>query len=451
MSKEIPGKEIHSKGIRRAIFLFFVIFALFTCAVVISEVINYKHIVNTYPDNIQIAVPDVVSVAKPAQEAFDFQKSKVTTWLIRLFMSFVIPAVFLFSRFSAGLKNWVASKTKRWVSVIILYFIIYSIIEALIYFPLDLYTGFFRMHHFGLSNQTFNQWLVEFIKSFMVNTVIVAAIIWIPFIIIKKCPRRWWLYLALATIPYLFAISYIQPVIIDPVFNQYKSVEDANLSAKIDQLLEETSIENCQVYQVDKSKETNQMNAYMTGVFNTKRIVLWDTTINYLNTDEVLGVTAHEIGHYLMGHIWKSIIIGGFGSIILLYIVYRLSNWFLIKSKGRWGFAKLSDVAAYPLIILMINVMLFVSAPVINAYSRSIEMEADRFELELTQNNFATATATVKLHQQSLTMPEPGYVYMLWTYDHPTYKSRVDFANEYRPWENGQPLKYQKFIKENKK
>jgi len=399
----------------------------------------------------QVAVPDVVTVTMPSQEALDFQKNKVTTWLVRLFLGFVVPAFFLFSKLSVNIRNWATRKTKRWILIIILYFLAYSVIEMLIYLPLDIYTGFVRMQHYGLSNQTFSQWFIEMIKSFIVNSIITSIIIWVPFLIIKKSPKRWWLYIALASIPYLFVMSYIQPIVIDPMFNQYKQIEDAGLSSKIDGLLSKTSIENCQVFQVDKSKETNQMNAYMTGVFNTKRIVLWDTTINFLTVDEVLGVVAHEVGHYLMGHVWKSIVFGGLGSIIILYIIYRMSNWVLRRSKGRLGFNKLSDIAAFPLIMLLINIMVFATAPLSNAYSRSIELDADRFELELTQNNFATATGTVKLHQQSLTMPEPGLVYLLWTYDHPTFKSRVDFANDYRPWENGQPLKYQKYIKENLK
>jgi len=438
-----------NKDLRKLILVFLVVFAIFTSLVVASEIINYRHILNTYPERMHIAVPDVVTVTMPSQEAFDFQKSKVTTWLIRLFLSFVVPAFFLLSKLSANIRNWATRKAKRWILIILLYFIVYSIIEMLIYLPLDMYTGFVRMHQYGLSNQTFNEWLIEMFKSFIVNSTIVAAIVWVPFLIIKKSPKRWWLYLALVSIPYMFFISYIQPVVIDPVFNQYKQIEDSELSTKIDGLLRKTSIENCQVYQVNKSKETNQMNAYMTGVFNTKRIVLWDTTINFLTVDEVLGVVAHEVGHYLMGHVWKSIVIGGLGSIIILYLVSLISNWVLRKSKGRLGFNKLSDIAAFPLIMLIINIMIFAIAPISNAYSRSIELEADRFELELTQNNFATGTGTVKLHQQSLTMPEPGLIYLLWTYDHPTFKSRVDFANTYKPWENGTPLKYQRYIKEN--
>ncbi|HEY5585188.1 MAG TPA: M48 family metallopeptidase [Ruminiclostridium sp.] len=440
-----------SREIRKFILIFLCIFAIFTCAVVVSETINYRHILNTYPEKMQVAVPDVVTVTMPSQEALDFQKNKVTTWLVRLFLGFVVPAFFLFSKLSVNIRNWATRKTKRWILIIILYFLAYSVIEMLIYLPLDIYTGFVRMQHYGLSNQTFSQWFIEMIKSFIVNSIITSIIIWVPFLIIKKSPKRWWLYIALASIPYLFVMSYIQPIVIDPMFNQYKQIEDAGLSSKIDGLLSKTSIENCQVFQVDKSKETNQMNAYMTGVFNTKRIVLWDTTINFLTVDEVLGVVAHEVGHYLMGHVWKSIVFGGLGSIIILYIIYRMSNWVLRRSKGRLGFNKLSDIAAFPLIMLLINIMVFATAPLSNAYSRSIELDADRFELELTQNNFATATGTVKLHQQSLTMPEPGLVYLLWTYDHPTFKSRVDFANDYRPWENGQPLKYQKYIKENLK
>ncbi len=437
-----------SKEIRKAVMVFIIIFLLFVLAVIISESINNNNILKTYPEQISIAVPDVVTVSKPAPEAFDFQKSKVATWLIRIFLSIAVPAFFLFSRFSAGIRNWAARRARRWVVMVILYFVIYSLIETLIYFPIDVYTGFFRLHKYGLSNQTLIQWLIELAKSFIVNTVTTAAVIWIPFLVIKKSPKRWWLYLALLIIPYMFIGSYVQPVMIDPIFNEYKQVEDTQLSVKIDQLLAKTHIDNCQVLQVDKSKETNQMNAFMTGVFNTKRIVLWDTTINLLNTDEVLGVVAHEMGHYLMGHIWKSIVIGGFSGIVVLYLVYRLATWFLKRSNGKWGFSELSDIAALPLIMLMINLMLFVSSPITNAYSRNLETEADRFELELTKNNFATATATVKMHQQSLAMPEPGYIYMLWNYDHPPFKSRVDFANEYRPWENGQPLKYQKYIKE---
>ncbi len=438
-----------SKEIKKAIVAFSCIFIIFAAAVLFTEAINAWHIMDTYPDKGSAATPGIVEVYKPSAEAFDFQKSKVTTWLIRLFLSFAVPAFFVFSKLSVGIRDWAQKRAKRWVVIIAIYFVTYSLLEALIYLPLDIYTGFFRMHEYGLSNQTFVQWWIELIKSFIVNSLFGCLVVWVPFLIIKKSPKRWWLYLGLLMTPYLLFMSLIQPIVIDPIFNQYKAVEDKALSSEINNLLDKTNIGKTDIFQVDKSKETTQMNAYMTGVFNTKRIVLWDTTINNLNNEEVLGVVAHEMGHYLMGHIWKSIVIGGLGSIFVLFIVDKLCRWFMRKSQGRMGFHTLCDVAALPLIILMLNLVMFFVTPISNAYSRNMELEADRFELELTKNNFSTATATVKLHQQSYALPEVGLVYMLWNFDHPEFKERVDFANTYMPWEEGKPLKYQKFLKEN--
>ena len=438
-----------SKNLKKSIIVFLCIFIVFAAAILITEAINAQHIMKTYPEKGSAATPGIVEVYKPSNEAFDFQKSKVTTWLIRLFLSFAVPAFFLFSRLSLGLRNWAHKRTQIWLTIILIYFLAYSLIEAIIYLPLDIYTGFFRMHEYGLSNQTFVEWFTELVKSFVVNSLMGCLIVWVPFFIIKKSPNRWWLYLGLLMTPYLLIMSLLQPIVIDPIFNEYKPVENAVLSSKIGDLLDKTNIGKTDIFQVDKSKETNQMNAYMTGVFSTKRIVLWDNTINNLNQDEIMGVVAHEMGHYLMGHIWKSIVMGGLGSILILYIVHRLCRWYIGRSQGRMGFSNLADVAALPLILLMLNLVMFFVTPISNAYSRNMELEADRFELELTKNNFATATATVKLHQQSYALPEVGLVYMLWNFDHPEFKERVEFANTYMPWEEGKLLKYQKFLKEN--
>src|SRR5699024_4678252 len=128
------------------------------------------------------------------------------------------------------------------------------------------------------------------------------------------------------------------------------------------------------------------MNAYMTGVFKSKRIVLWDTTINNLEKEEVLSITAHEIGHYVKGHIWKGIILGGLFTILLLFLLNKTTLWILNNSKGHFGFTKLYDIASIPLLILVLNFYLFLSSPIINGYSRHIEWDADRFELELARN-----------------------------------------------------------------
>ena len=127
------------------------------------------------------------------------------------------------------------------------------------------------------------------------------------------------------------------------------------------------------------------MNAYMTGVFKSKRIVLWDTTIDKLDREEVLAVTAHEIGHYVNGHIWKGIVLGGIFSILIVYLIHKTSNWMLIRSNGSFGFSRFQEIASIPLIILVLNFYMFFASPFINMSSRHMEREADLYEINLTK------------------------------------------------------------------
>lgn len=434
-------KELHL-----VIFIAALLMIAFILSVVITENKNIDSIRETYSASNQIDDGGKVLVPAPTERAVQFQENKAAVWIIRLLVSFGIPLFFLFSGLSVGIKKWALSKSTNFIIALALYFIVYSLIDYLLNFPLDFYSGFIRLHSYGLSNQTFMKWFGDSLKSLALYTIATAAFIWVPYMIIKKSPGYWWLYMGLLSIPILLFISYISPLYIDPIFNKYQPVQNEALEEKIHDELHLTTIGDCNVYQVDKSVDTNEMNAYMTGVFNTKRIVLWDTTINKLDDREILGILAHEMGHYLMGHVWKSIVLGGGLCILVLYFVNKSALWILSKSGGVFGFTKLHDIASLPLLILLINVFMFIAAPAENAYSRHIETEADRFELELTHDNYAAASAMVKLHWESLTLPTPGSIYKLWNYDHPTFKERVDFDNNYRPWEENGTIRYQKYI-----
>ncbi|MCR4435695.1 MAG: M48 family metallopeptidase [Clostridiales bacterium] len=422
------------------------VMALFIAGVIITEKVNLETIRSEYSQLPNSGNAGLVDIPAPTQKAVQFEKNKVAVWIVRFLLSLAIPAFLLFSGWSAGVRNWARSQSKNFIVILALYFIIYSCIDYLLSFPLDFYSGFVRLHSYGLSNQPFTKWLGDSLKSFAINTFSGAAFVWLPYLAIKKSPGRWWLYMALLSIPVLIFISYISPVFIDPLFNKYQPIQDKALEEKLRSQISRTVIRDCQLYQVDKSVDTNQMNAYMTGMFNTKRIVLWDTTIRNLSQREVLGVTAHEMGHYALGHVWKSIGLGALLCAAVLYLVHKSALWILDRSGGAFGFTRLYDIASLPLLILLINLFMFAAAPVENAYSRHMETEADRFELELTRDNQAAASAMVKLHQGSLTLPQPGIIYKLWSYDHPTFKERVDFANSYRPWEENRPLRYQKYF-----
>lgn len=398
--------------------LFFIFILLFIGIIFISENKNMHELRENYGDI--------------SDKAFLYRKTNLKIWAIKLVLSFLIPTLFLFTGLSSRIRDFAQGKSQRIFFIIVVYVIIYTFIDFLINLPLDYYGNFIVEHRFGLSNQSFFRWTEVTLKSFILNLVIYAAFLWFPFYIINRSPNRWWFYLGLISIPvYLFA-SFISPMYIDPIFNKYTAVEDKELEKEIKVLLKKADIEGAQIYQVDKSRDTKEMNAYMTGVFSSRRIVLWDTTIKNLTKQEVLNVTAHEIGHYVKGHIWKLIVLGGISTIFLLFLVDKTSLFILQGSRGGFGFKNLYDIAALPLLILMLNLYIFLGSPILNGYSRHAEREADTFELELTRNREATASSLIKLHEESLAMPRPSKIFEFWYYSHPSCEERVNFALNYK-------------------
>jgi STE24 endopeptidase len=212
-------------------------------------------------------------------------------------------------------------------------------------------------------------------------------------------------------------------------------------------LAEKAGIEGGRVYEVAKSEDTKALNAYVTGFGATKRIVLWDTTIAKLDEDELLFVMGHEMGHYVLGHVWKSILFFSLLIIVTLYAIHRTAGWLIDKFHRRFGFTELSDVASLPLIILLFGAYFLIVTPVALAFSRHNEHESDRFGLEITQNNRAAATAFVKLQQENLGVPRPHVLVKLWQASHPTLGERIDFCNEYHPWQTGEALRYGELFK----
>jgi Zn-dependent protease with chaperone function len=224
-------------------------------------------------------------------------------------------------------------------------------------------------------------------------------------------------------------------------------MRDGVLEGKILALADRAGIEGGRVYEVDKSVDTETVNAYVTGLLNTKRIVLWDTIIAKLDPDELLFVMGHEMGHYVLGHVPRSILVLSLLVMASLYVAHRLSGAMLRRWGRRFGFDRLADPASLPLILLLAQLFLLVVTPVALAYGRHLEHEADRFGLEITRDNRAAATAFVKLQHENLANPRPGWLFKLWRSTHPTLGERIDFCNAYRPWETGEPSVYERFLR----
>jgi STE24 endopeptidase len=394
------------------------------------------------PAAAQAAVGDRVPVPEPTAQALAYHRSGTVLWVMNTLWGLVVPAVLLWTGFSARMRNWSRALGRRWFFVIAIYWIIFTVLTTAIDLPRIYYETFIRQHAYGLSNQTLGKWASDQAASLGVTLVIGALVLWVPYLLLARSPRRWWLYTAMLAVPFIILIQLIQPLWIDPLFNQFGPMKDKALEAEILRLADRAGIEGGRVFEVAKSEDTKALNAYVNGFGATNRIVLWDTIIKALDRRQLMVVMGHEMGHYVLGHVWRLMVVVALTILLLLYAVYRLSGALIARYGSRFGFVTLADVASLPLILLVAGVVSLVTNPLALAYARYLEHEADRFALEITRDNHAAATAFVILQQENLGVPRPGWLYTWFRENHPPLGERIDFSNDYRPWEASQPLVY---------
>lgn len=388
------------------------------------------------------AIDDRVAVPEPTEQAMRYYRTGVWWWWGRTLLALAVPALILFSGFSARLRDLSQSLGRKWFFTLAIFVVLYIAIDFLLSLPLNYFGGFLRGHAYELSNQTFGKWLGDSLKGLGVGIVASLLFVWIPYLLVEKSPRRWWLYTGLALVPFIIVGLLIAPIWIDPLFNDFGPMQDKALETRILATAERAGIEGSRVFEVDKSVDTNAVNAYVTGFGDTKRIVLWDTIIAKLEPDQLVYVMGHEMGHYALNHVVKGIAFYSALLMVSLYLIYRTAGWCVDRWGDRFGFRELHDPASLPLAILLLGLFGFLLTPAALAVSRSMEREADRFGLELVRDNQAAAGAFARLQAENLGNPRPGPLYTIWRASHPPLGERIDFCNDYRPWETGEPLRY---------
>jgi len=383
-----------------------------------------------------------VAVPEPSEQAMRYYRSGNVLWFVEQAWSIAVLVVLLATGLSASLRNAARRVGRNWFFTIVAYFVLFTVVTTIVDLPLSYYTEYVRQHAYGLSNQTFGKWFGDTLKSLAVACVVGALVMWVPYLLLRRSPRRWWLYTAIALVPFIVLANLVAPIWIAPLFNKFEPMQDKALEQKILTLADRAGIEGSRVYQVNKSVDTKTLNAYVAGLFGTKRIVLWDTTLKRMTDRELLFVMGHEMGHYVLHHVWQAI---AFSVLVLaasLYVAYRTADAVIARYGSRWGFTSLADVASLPLLLLLMSAFGLVVTPLELAFTRHLEHEADRFGLEITQTNHSAGTAFVKLQQDALANPRPGLLYKIFRESHPPLGERIDFANQYHPWTSGQPLEY---------
>ena len=399
------------KLITAAVFLI-IFLIIFAGAMIFAEYLNIQSLRQDYPDL--------------DEAAYSYRMDAFRLWAIRLPLSYIVPMVFLFSGFSQKIFQ-ITSRGRGMFLSGLLFGLAYLGIVYFINLPFNFYGSFILRHRYGLTDQTILRWIELSAKGFLVNNGLIAAFLWVPYGLIQRYPETWWWRGGLLMIPVIIFMVFITPLVIDPFFSRYTPIPDGSLKSGIQEILHKGGVSDADIFVVDKSRDTKTMNAYMTGILSSRRIVLWDTTINNLSEREVISITAHEMGHYVKNHIWKGIGLGIAGTFLILFLIYLSSGWIIKASGGAFGFTKLHSYASLPLLLLLLNLFNWLGQPAVNGVSRVFEREADLYEISMTRDRESAVTAMEKLYETSLGVPRPSGFYEFWYHTHPSLEDRIRF------------------------
>jgi STE24 endopeptidase len=331
---------------------------------------------------------------------------------------------------SAAWRRWAERVTKRrWLQPAV-YAPFYVALASLIVLPWTIYTGFVREKQYGLMNQGFGGWLGEQAIGLAVSIVTTAIILTIIFAVIRKAPKTWWLWGTGAMAVILAIMIAAGPVFIAPLFNKYTAMPEGPLRSEILGMAQANRIPADNVYVFDASKQSKRISANVSGLGPTIRISLNDNLLNRTSPAEVKAVMGHEMGHYVLGHIW--ILIAGFTALILaaMLILWWLTPRLLARQGARWGVESVADPAAVPLFALILTVLGLVATPLLNTLIRSQEIQADIFGLDAAREPDGFASTAMKLSEYRKI--EPGRWEEILFFDHPSGYNRVHRAMEWK-------------------
>jgi len=372
------------------------------------------------------------------------------------FLSYFLGGLFLFLILRLGCAakfRDVAENVsdKKWVQGLVFVPILFLTVDVL-NLPVHLYWHALSLHY-EQSIQGWGSWFRDWSKGELLDMAFGIVLVLILFAVMRRSPRRWWLYFWFPAVLIFLGVIVIIPLVIDPLFNKFEplSKNHADLVASIEKLTKHVGvpIPPERMFLMMASRKTNAINAYVTGLGASKRVVIWDTTIQKMSNDEALFVVGHELGHYVLGHVWRGFLLGAAGLLLALYFLFRGLHWALDRWGRDWKVYGQEDWASLAVLLLLLQALLFVASPVISGISRMQEHAADVYGLEvihglIPNSEEVAAHAFQVLGELDLSDPNPPPFITFWLYSHPPLAERLVFAHSYNPWSKGESPKYVK-------
>ena len=368
-------------------------------------------------------------------------------------VAFALLVYFLLwrGRIALAFRNWARRLSRRHFLQCLLFAPLFFVTVELIESPFDFYSDYVVGHRFGLSSQGFASWAADWGKSLVLLVIAGTFLVWIFYAIVRRSPRRWWLYFWAATIPLSLFLMFIEPYVVEPLFFKFTPLQTTHpaLVAQIEKMLDRAGLDipPSRILEMNASSKTKTLNAYVSGLGESKRVVVWDNTLKKMTDDETLLVLGHETGHYVLHHILKEFVLIELISLGFFALGFVALKRLIRRFGDRTGIEGEGDLASFPVVLLVLTALSFFASPAVNAVSRHYEHQADQFALEVTHGvvpdpNAAEARAFQILGEQDLSDPDPNPFIVFWLYSHPPIDQRIRFAMSYRPWAQGKPLQF---------
>lgn len=384
------------------------------------------------------------------EKAVAFSRAKYQLYFIDFVYGLIVLGALLAWRVAPKFRDWAERVSRRRFVQVLIFAPLMVLTLDLIGLPISIYRQSLSLQY-EQSIQSWGSWFWDWTKGEIIGLILSTFLIWILYGVIRRSPRRWWFYFWLATLPIIVFLIFISPLIIDPLFFKFTPLESKQpeLVAQIEQVVKRGGLEipRERMFEMNASTKMKSLNAYVTGFGASKRVVVWDNTIQRLTPSQTLYVFGHEMGHYVLKHIPRTI---GFIAVVLLialFLGYHAMHGAQRRWGERWAIRGIDDWASLPVLLLFFSVFSFFVSPVINTYSRWQEHEADVYGIEVVHGivpnpQDAGAEAFQALGEINLADPNPHPFIKVWLYSHPPLNERIAFVRSYDPWSRGEPRKF---------
>lgn len=349
-------------------------------------------------------------------------------YFITLCLDAGVLAFFFFSGLSLSLQHYVSQMTSSFVLQNTLYVFMLSTVIAVLHLPLNFLSGYYWEHKFKLSNQKLIPWVVDEVKKFALSLGMLIVVINMTYVLLRQFPQNWWMGAAACWIFLSVVLAKIFPTLIVPLFYKYEPVNKKSLRDKVFETFEKCGVQLKEIYAIDLSKKTSKANAFICGLGKGRRVVLSDTLLEKFDDDEVEVVVAHELGHYKHRDMLKLLAVNGLAYFIGLFFVHQFLQFVMVTS----GISSIADISLLPIFALTLMAFGFISAPLLNAFSRMVERQADAFSLAVTGKPGAFLSLMEKLGEMNIAETHPSKLKKLFFFDHPPIDERIAFAKGFQ-------------------